>query len=145
VLVPDEGQFVVIQTAHLPPVKEIGALGRLVQTSQDIHQRGFSRARGSHNGDELVAPDVQVDPIEGKHRGLPHQVGLFQVGELQHGKIPVRAPSNIVQGRPEIKMRIQFPGKSPSLSIQSSGQKSSTFSILPDIPSSIKEFCAIYE
>ena len=79
-LVADARQFVVIQFADQLAVQPVAALAGRVQAADQVHQRGFARARRAHDGDVLVALDADVDAAQRVHLLLrAHVVGLPQV------------------------------------------------------------------
>jgi hypothetical protein len=64
-LVPtDRGQAPLVQPVDALPVKRDLARVRTVGTAEQVQQRGFSRARPPHDGDELAAPDVEIRAVE---------------------------------------------------------------------------------
>ena len=43
----------------------IGARGRRVEASQDVHEGGFPTSRGAHERDILIDIDAEVEAIQG--------------------------------------------------------------------------------
>ena len=79
-LVADAGQFVVIEFADEMAVEPVIALAGSIEAADEVHQRRFAGAGGSHDGDVLVALDAQVDAAQGMHLLLgAHVVGLPEV------------------------------------------------------------------
>src|SRR6185312_4780180 len=78
-LVADAGKFIVIELRDQMAVEPIFALARSVEAADEVHQRGFTGAGGSHDGHIFVAVDTDVDAAEGVHLLRPHLIGLPQI------------------------------------------------------------------
>src|SRR5258708_37419757 len=75
-LVANLGKLVAAQGADIHAVQVVGAGGRLVETAEDIHHRGFARAGGSHDGDEAAALDFERHAAERVHGDVAEPVDL---------------------------------------------------------------------
>src|SRR4029079_7860641 len=64
------------------PIEEIAARRRPIQAPENVHERRLPRPRGTDDGDELAAADVERDAAEGVYRRALHGVGL---GDLVGG------------------------------------------------------------
>src|SRR6185436_4976787 len=53
-----------------------------VQASKNIHERGFARAGGSHDGDKVSALDIEGDAFQHMHQHLSDSVVLDQIPHL---------------------------------------------------------------
>jgi len=54
---------------------------RPVQTAQDVHHRGFARARGPHDRDEFPAIYVKRDASQRVYLDVAHHISLVDVAE----------------------------------------------------------------
>ena len=46
------------------------ALGGRLEAADDVQERGLAAAGGTHDGDELILVDVEVDAVQGNHLTL---------------------------------------------------------------------------
>src|SRR5690606_29359583 len=90
------------------PVEQVAAAAGRVQAADDVHQRGLARARGSHQGDVLVAADVEVDAGECQHLLVAHAVAPGDVAQRDHHSASAPAPSSSPPSPPS-------PSPAPSL------------------------------
>ena len=65
-------------------IKNVMTARRLVQTADDVHGRGLTRTRRSHDGDEFTFPDRQRDPAQSMHIDVSHRVSFMNVVQLNH-------------------------------------------------------------
>ena len=75
-LVADGGQLVAVHLAHIPAVEPVGAVGRHIQTADDVHAGGFARTGLAHDGHELAFFDFHGDVVGSLYRGIAHLVIL---------------------------------------------------------------------
>ena len=62
------GERIVVEPRDLIAVELVRALRRTVETAENVHQRGFSRARGPHERGKFPASDIQIDAVERRER-----------------------------------------------------------------------------
>ena len=74
--------LVAVEGRDVDAVEVVGAGGRAVEASQDVHQRRLAGAGRSHDGHELAGLDVEVDAGERAHFHLAHLVDLGQIVNL---------------------------------------------------------------
>ena len=84
-LVAQVGQLIPIQPRHIGAVQQIGPAGGPIQTAQRVHQGGFTRTAGSHQGDKLARHNFQRDAPHRMNIHLAGVVGLLYVLELDDG------------------------------------------------------------
>src|SRR3989442_365985 len=81
-LVADPGQRIVGQVGDLLPVEPVLTAARRVEAADQVHERRFPRARGSHHCHILVTPDLDADAAQRAHDLRPHVVRARElVGE----------------------------------------------------------------
>jgi hypothetical protein len=78
-LVADAGELIVVELGDVVTVEPVAALRRRVEAAEEVHQRGFAGAGGSHDGDVLVVLDADVDALESVDGLVAHLVGLPEV------------------------------------------------------------------
>ena len=64
-------------------LEQVGPGGRHVEAADEVHQRRLARPRRPHDGDVLVAADVQRDAAQRVHRLAAQVVGLDDVAERE--------------------------------------------------------------
>ena len=84
-LAPQPRQSVRVQVRHFLPGHPVAARGRAVQRAEDVHEGGFARTRGAHDGHHLSRLDAQVDAVEHGDRALPGRELPPQAAHLQQG------------------------------------------------------------
>jgi hypothetical protein len=77
--VADGGKLVVIELADQAPRQPVVSLGRRIQAADQIHKRGFPRARGSHDRDVLALADEDVHAPQSVQLLGSHLVGLPEI------------------------------------------------------------------
>jgi hypothetical protein len=77
--VADTGEFVVVELGDVVAVEPVFALRGGVEAADEVHQRGFAGAGGSHDRDVLVVADAEVDATQGVDLLVAHLVGLPQI------------------------------------------------------------------
>ena len=70
------GELVAAQLGDILPVQEILPARRVIEAPENVHQRRFSRPRGTRRRDELAGLDVERDPAQRVDLHLAHGVGL---------------------------------------------------------------------
>ena len=60
------------------------AFAGVIKPSEQAEQRGFTRAGGAHDGDELAAGDVEVDALEDVNGSGAGAQGLAQAVDDDH-------------------------------------------------------------
>ena len=60
--VADARQLVVRHVADQVAIEVVEALGGRVEAADEVHQRRFAGAGGTHDGDIFAAPDLDVTP-----------------------------------------------------------------------------------
>src|SRR5207253_11140363 len=91
-LVPDPGELVIAEHGDVGVIEDVAAGRRYVEAAEDVHQRRFARDARDHDGNELAAPDMQVDTLKGRHFDPAHPVGLGDPLEGDHPPVPTRTP-----------------------------------------------------
>ena len=84
-LVADVGQLVAVERRNVHAVQQIIAAGRAVEAADHVHQRGFARAAGAHEGDKFAGQDFQRHAAHGMHLHLAGVIGLVDVFEFDDG------------------------------------------------------------
>jgi hypothetical protein len=77
--IANAGKLIVVELTDQVAVEPVAAFARRVKAADQIHERGFSRARGTHNGNVFAAIDAQVHPAQGVHLLGAHLVGFPEV------------------------------------------------------------------
>src|SRR5437667_10752444 len=54
-LVPNVSQLVAVELGDVGAVEPIATLGGPIQAADDVHESGFARTAGAHDGDKLAA------------------------------------------------------------------------------------------
>jgi hypothetical protein len=78
-LVADAGELVVVELGDVVAVEPVAALGGAVEAADEVHERGFAGAGGTHDGDVLVVADADVDAAEGIDDLVAHLIGLPEI------------------------------------------------------------------
>ena len=78
-LIPDAREVVVVHPADVLAVQQVLAPRRRIETADEVHQRRLARPRGSHDGDELAALDVDRHAAQRMDLLRPHPVGLPEI------------------------------------------------------------------
>ena len=81
----EAGERVVGEVLRVVPRDAEDAGAGPVEEAEDLEEGRFPRARGPDDRDELALPDPQGDALQGGDDGLPHEVGLADVFEDDHG------------------------------------------------------------
>ena len=63
ILAAQTRQFVRFHSAGFLPIDQIAAACRPIQTTEDIHQRGFARAGLADDGDHFTGSNLQIDVV----------------------------------------------------------------------------------
>src|SRR5262249_37272545 len=77
--IADVGKLVVVHLRDELAVEEVLALRRRVEAADQVHQGRLTRPRRPHNGDVLVALDLERDAAQRVKLLGPHLVGLPEV------------------------------------------------------------------
>ena len=77
--VTDLGQLIVVEMANVGPLQEVLACSGLIETADDIHERGLARARRPHNGDHLAGAHLECDAAQSVDFDLTHLVDFGDV------------------------------------------------------------------
>ena len=94
-------QFFGVQIRHIHSLEQITTVRGAIQAAQDVHQRGFSRAAGPHERDELASFYFQGDIIQGLDGQFARVVHLgnpFQLDDRAHGLIGRFADTALAAG-----------------------------------------------
>jgi hypothetical protein len=87
-LIADVRHLVVGHGRYLLVLELVGALGRSVETADDVHERRFAGARRSHDRDVLVLRDVEIDAVQCVHFLGADLIDAVEIADLdQHGLI----------------------------------------------------------
>ena len=78
-LVAHLGQIIFLESAHQPAGEPVFTARRHVEAAEQIHERGFPRAGGAHDGSVFSAPDLEIDATKRVH---PFDAGQVVLGEL---------------------------------------------------------------
>ena len=71
------------------PLSTYSPVGRFVEAPEDVHEGGLARARGAHDGDELVGADVEVHAVERADLLVAHLVVLGERADPDDGLVRV--------------------------------------------------------
>ena len=74
--VADGGEVVVFELADQASCEPVLAGCGRIQAANQIHERGFSRAGRTHDGDVLAAIDGEIDAAQGGDVFVAHAIGL---------------------------------------------------------------------
>ena len=80
--VADRSQLVAAHLAHIPAVEPVSAMGRHVQTADDVHAGGLAGAGLADDGYELAFFDFHGDVVCCFYRGIAHLVILAHLIKL---------------------------------------------------------------
>ncbi len=80
-MAPKQRELVACQHADIHAAKKILAVGRRIETAENIHAGGFARAGWAHHGDELAIADGEIDAAQGRHRRIAHAVDLADIAK----------------------------------------------------------------
>ena len=82
VLIAEAGQLVAVKPGDIHPVQQIAAFRRAVETTQQVHDGGFTRAARSHDGDKFAGGNLQRHASHGLHIHFARVVGLVNFLKL---------------------------------------------------------------
>ena len=88
-LVADARQLVVDHLADQIAVDVVLALGRRVETADQVHQGRFARPGRSHDRDVLAALDLDIDAGNGVDLLVAHDVGLPEIVGADDDAVPL--------------------------------------------------------
>src|SRR5882724_461997 len=77
--VADPSQLPFLQPRNIRAFEQIASRAGLVQASKNIHERGFTAAACTHNGNELSPPDLEVNTAQRVHLSFAQMINLVQV------------------------------------------------------------------
>ena len=88
------GKLVAAELGDVAPVEKILAAGRVIETAENVHQRGLARPGWPGCRDELSRLDVERHPAKGVHLHFADVVGLDEVanGDDRHYCTSATAP-----------------------------------------------------
>ncbi len=86
-LVPQARQLPAVQARNGLAVQKIISAGGLVEAAQHVHQRGFARTAGAHDGHKVAPLDFQGDIAHGLQLDFAGVIGLGEVAELDHWRV----------------------------------------------------------
>ena len=81
-------QLLVGKRGHVLSVKKIAPRCGQVQTAQNVHQRGLSRAARSHHRDILTVPYLKAYPVQRRHALTSNHIILTKIGSSYRHKNP---------------------------------------------------------
>src|SRR6266566_4744274 len=88
-LVPNVGQFVAVELGDVGAVEPVATLGGPIQAADDVHQSGFARTAGAHDGDKLAAPHFECYAAHRVHvhfTGVIDFVDVFELNNWAHAQ-----------------------------------------------------------
>ena len=83
---PQFGQRVAVEGGDIGPGHPVRAAGGFIQTAKNIHQGGFTGARGPDNRYHLPGLDPQGDAFQHLHRPVAGGVAPADIIQLQQGR-----------------------------------------------------------
>ena len=86
-LQPVVGQAPVLQILDRHPANDHPAGGRTVEAADQVEQRRFAAAGGSHDRHELARSDRQAHAVQRRHRDLAHLVDAVDVLEANTDRL----------------------------------------------------------
>jgi hypothetical protein len=72
-------ELIRFRSSEVHPIQPISSLSRLVETAENVQQRGFARAGGPHDGHEFAALDGQIDAPQSLYSHIAHAIHLGHV------------------------------------------------------------------
>jgi hypothetical protein len=81
-LVANIREGVAIQGGHVNAVKPVVSARLAVETTNQIHQRAFARAAGTHDGDKFAGRNLQGDPPYGVNIHFTGVINLMNFCKL---------------------------------------------------------------
>ena len=100
-IAPQCRQRIAVEAGDVDAADAIGADRRLVETADDVHQRGLARAGCAHDGDEFAALNHQADVREHGQRLAARRIGAadrIQFEQRRRHQGPFRAVSGAFRG-----------------------------------------------
>jgi hypothetical protein len=85
-LVPHSGQLAIVELGDVPAAKKVCPKAGPIEAAHNVHQSGFTGARGPGDCDELACIDFQTDFIDGTDFDFPHEICLRYVEKLDHSR-----------------------------------------------------------
>lgn len=61
----DFGEFVVVEAADVDAAQDIAAAGGLIEAANDVHEGGFARSAGAHDGGIFAFDEIDIDGAKG--------------------------------------------------------------------------------
>ena len=86
-LVARECQRIIAEPCDFLAVELVRALRRTVETAENVHQRGFSRARGPHERGKFPASDIQIDAVERRERLPANAIEFPNAAQADRGRL----------------------------------------------------------
>jgi len=86
-LVARECQRIIAEPCDFLTVELVRALRRTVETAENVHQRGFSRPRGSHECSKFPASDIQIDAVERCERLPANAIEFPNAAQADRGRL----------------------------------------------------------
>src|SRR5262249_14673992 len=83
-LISDSCQLLLAQPRHVGAFEPVLARRRLVEAAENIHERRFSAAAGSHDGNEVASIDTHTDSAQGVDFRLPKRVRLANIANFHN-------------------------------------------------------------
>ena len=78
-LISDRGELVIAHGADLTSIQTVRTLGRVVEASEQVHERRLPRTRRAHDGNIVPFRNGHVDTRERMNFFRPHDVGLPEI------------------------------------------------------------------
>jgi hypothetical protein len=79
---PQPCTLVARQCFDVDTLEQVLARGGRIQAAHDVHDGGFARAAGAHNGHELAGGDVEVDVPEREQFGRALAIAFGHAAQL---------------------------------------------------------------
>ena len=79
------GELVVVEIRDVLALQTVRARRRAVEQPEHVQQRGFPRARRTHDRDVFARVDLEIDVVERVHDLFADDVLSADSGELHHG------------------------------------------------------------
>ncbi len=78
----DERALVLVESLNFNVFEPVGTGGRTVEAAENVHQRGFSRTAGAHDGEKFTAMDVEIHATQGLEGRISGAVGFGEAAEF---------------------------------------------------------------
>ena len=86
-MIPDIGEPISVQTRDVCAVQNISACRRPIETTQNIHERGFSGTACAHQRDKFAALNFDRHATHGRHFHFACAIGLMNIDKVNDGTV----------------------------------------------------------